>query len=370
MKRTLLLSLVLLVAAATVARSYYLNGPSWPSGTTVPMYLEVGSSPALSDGCADWSCPLSDAIDVWNVALGKVQLKAIPNSTATSGEKNSRNDVFFATNAYGYALATRTLAVTTWWYAGSRVTEADITFNSSLTWDSYRGTLKSGTYDFRRVAMHELGHVLGLAHPDDHGQTVTALMNSTISNVDTLAVDDIKGVLSLYGPPATGSGSAGLTINFPGRDETYDFRSWLETKYRDSLGRSSTTSYTDVEGSVVWVQEYLRYRLNACGHDSALDRIRIQMAGGGVPDVCGTPASTTTISFPPRDQTYTFRQKLEDIYKNDLGRATVKTYVDAEGDVVWIQEYLRYRLNGCTHAQSIEKVSLQIDGQGVQPLCR
>jgi hypothetical protein len=37
---------------------------------------------------------------------------------------------------------------------------------------------------------------------------------------------------------------------------------------------------------------------------------------------------------------------------------------------VWIQEYLRYRLNGCTHAQSVDKVSLQIDGQGVQPVCR
>jgi hypothetical protein len=371
MKRRILFSLIIVAAAASAARSYYLNGPFWPSGTTIPMYLEVGSSPALTDGCPDWSCPVADAIDVWNVALGKVQLKAIPNSTATRGKRNGRNDVFSDTSAYDYALGTSTLAVTTWWYQSDTITEADICFNSALSWDSYRGDLKSGSvYDFRRVAMHELGHVLGLSHPDEHSQSVTALMNSRVSNLDTLAVDDIQGILSLYGPPPGNSGSAGMTINFPARDQTYDFRAWLETKYRDTLGRSQGSSYTDVEGSVVWVQEYLRYRLNACSHDQALERVRIQIAGGGVVSVCGTPASTTTISFPARDQTYAFRTKLEEIYRKDLGRSTVKTYVDAEGDVVWIQEYLRYRLNGCTHAQSVEKVSLQIDGQGVQPVCR
>jgi hypothetical protein len=369
MKRILLLSIVMLASAASVARSYYLEGPFWPSSASIRIDLELGSSTALTDGCADWSCSVSDAIDVWNVALGKVQLKAVPNSTATQGEKNGRNDVFFGTSAYGYALDKSTLAVTTWWTRSSTITEADICFNSALKWDSYRGDLKTGSvYDFRRVAMHELGHVLGLDHPDEHNQTVTALMNSKISNLDTLAVDDIQGVLSLYGSPSA-NGPSGKTINFPARNETYDFRSWLETKYRDSLGRSYTSSYTDVEGSVVWVQEYLRYRLNTCGHDDAIERVRIQIAGGGVVPVCGTPASTESIAFPPRDQTYAFRQTLEDIYKKDLGRSAVKTYVDAEGDVVWIQEYLRYRLSGCTHAQSIEKVSLQIDGNGVQPAC-
>jgi len=52
------------------------------------------------------------------------------------------------------------------------------------------------------------------------------------------------------------------------------------------------------------------------------------------------------------------------------GRATVKTVVDAEGDEVWIQEYVRHRLNGCTHDQSIDKVTRQIDGEGIQAVCR
>ena len=370
MKRLALLSILLVAASAPAVRSYYLNGPSWPLGTVVPIHLQLGSSPVLTDGCADWDCSASAAIDAWNVALGRIQLAAVPDSSFAQGKQNGRNDIFFGTDAYGYAFETTTLAVTTWWQRLGRITEADITFNSGQKWDSYRGESKARVYDLRRVAAHELGHVLGLGHPDENGQTVRALMNSKIGDLDAPAVDDIQGVMALYGTPVAGGGLAGEAVAFPPRDETYEFRAWLETKYRDGLGRPAVASYADVEGSVVWVQEYLRYRLNACGHDSAVGRVRVQVAGGGVVGACGTAASTPVVSFPPRNETYAFRQSLEDIYRNDLGRAAVKTYVDEEGDVVWIQEYLRYRINGCTHAQSVERVGLQIDGFGIQPVCR
>jgi hypothetical protein len=72
-----------------------------------------------------------------------------------------------------------------------------------LSWDSYRGQQRYGNagtvYDFHRVALHEFGHVLGLDHPDQGGQSVVAIMNSRISNLDTLAADDITGAQSLYG---------------------------------------------------------------------------------------------------------------------------------------------------------------------------
>ncbi|MCU0249701.1 MAG: matrixin family metalloprotease [Vicinamibacterales bacterium] len=375
MRRAILLSFALLAAAVGASQSYWINGPTWPSGV-VPMQIELGASPALTDGCADWSCVASGAINRWNLFVGRIQLQAVENSAQTKGELNGRNDMFFAADMYGKAFGQDTLALTTWWYRNDKLVEADIGFNQGKKWDSYRGTTRPGAvYDLRRVALHELGHVLGLGHPNDHGQSVVAMMNGTIGNLDSLTVDDIAGIQELYGSPGSGTGgstggSSGAAINFPPRNETYEFRNWLESKYASTLGRPAGLSYSDVEGSVVWVQEYLRYRLNTCSHEQAVERVRIQIAGGGVPGVCGTPASASVVEFPPRDQTYGFRLQLEDFYRVDLARAAVKTSVDAEGDVVWIQEYLRYRLNGCTHAQSLDKVTQQIEGRGVPPVCK
>ena len=52
-----------------------------------------------------------------------------------------------------------------------------------------------------------------------------------------------------------------------------------------------------------------------------------------------------------------------------LGRGQSPTTVDAEGGVVWTQEYLRYRVNACDHPTSVQKVFSQIDGGPVSPTC-
>jgi hypothetical protein len=71
-------------------------------------------------------------------------------------------------------------------------------FNNTKTWSSYSGPLQfnaNGTSfnDLNRVALHELGHAAGLDHPDEAGQSVSAIMNSRIGNTYTLQADDIAG---------------------------------------------------------------------------------------------------------------------------------------------------------------------------------
>ena len=82
--------------------------------------------------------------------------------------------------------------------------ESDTLFNRAITFDAYRGPLQFIPHglaipDIRRVFLHELGHTLGLGHPDQGGQQVVAVMNSVVSNQEILSADDIAGGQYLYG---------------------------------------------------------------------------------------------------------------------------------------------------------------------------
>ena len=85
--------------------------------------------------------------------------------------------------------------------------ESDTAFNSTFPWNSYLGPLLSngGPIDFRRVAIHELGHTIGLA--DINGTNPLAIMDIDVSNIYYLTSDDIAGAQALYGAPANPAGT-------------------------------------------------------------------------------------------------------------------------------------------------------------------
>lgn len=166
---------------------------------------------------------------------------------------------------------------------------------------------------------------------------------------------------------APGGISGKFDVSFPGRNDSFDFRNQLETKYQTSLGRSAAPTYVDREGEVVWTQEYMRYRVNGCDHGSATQRVMAQIDGQPAGQVCGAPPDGL-IHFPPRTDAFDFRRQLESRYEL-FARGFSESTVDAEGGVIWTQEYLRYRVNQCDHPTSVQKVFSQIDGGGVAPTC-
>lgn len=187
----------------------------WPAGN-VTFQVKLGTARTLSDGL-NFTTSFGAAIGTWNAAIANVQLVGTAASEGLGGENNGISEVFFAPNIYGEAFGENTLAVTTS-FRSSTVrpdgtyarTQSDIVFNSARSWDSYRGLRRSGSVDFQRVAVHELGHSLGLDHPDEAGQTVSAIMNSRVSDIDGLRQDDLDGAQFLYGTPGT--------INRPAND--------------------------------------------------------------------------------------------------------------------------------------------------------
>jgi hypothetical protein len=372
---------MLVVAGVTVVSvthslvAFNLLDRRWPPGT-ITMEMGLGPADGLTDGSASWDACATAGLAEWNSVLGPtgISFNAVPASQ-TPGAPDMVNSVFFADDIFGSPFGENVLAVTQsciFLREGiDETAESDVVFNNTQAFNCYRGpnslgpvpeTPAAGVNDLKRVGTHEFGHVGGLGHPDEDGQVVAALMNAFISDIDTLQVDDITGMLTLYGVAVTG-------IPFPPRDQVLTFFLALENEYRDGLMRQQNNpGFVDAEGSAVWFPEWLRYVLNGCSATDAASRVLLQIAGQGIQPVCGVVAAGT-ILFPPRNLSVDFLTTLDNFYRDDLSRGVVQSFIDAEGKAVWLQEYLRYRVNGCGHDDALAKVLQQIRGGGIAPVC-
>lgn len=351
----------LVLATSQTTNGFATLGSTWASGA-VTMNLQLTGGSGLSDGSANFNAAFTSAMNIWNQSLSRIQFAA--GGASGRGDGDLVNQVFFDTNYYGTSFGSDTLAITTrWTLNGTQRVEADIVFNTKFTFDSYRGNIRSsGVWDIRRVALHELGHVLGLDHPDERGQSVTAQMNSILGNLDSLTADDIAGAQSLYGSGVTGN------ITFPPRNEPNAFFQSLLAVYRDELRAGESPTYVDAEGAVIWLTEYARQRVGQCSHGTATTNTLNQITSNGGTLVCAT-TPVGPIPFPPRNEGLLFMNELDNTYRDALGRSLGSSVVNNEGAVVWVLEYLRYRLNGCNHGDATTKVLQQIRTGVIAPVC-
>ena len=164
----------------------------------------------LATGADKWNRAARESLNAWNQAGASFRFTSTTSSgdeaaSCSSGTVDRRNVVVFASTVCGDSWSATTIAVTKLWYSSSTnvTVDTDVVLNADYDWDVYRGPVRSAVPDFRRVALHEFGHVPGLDHPDDHGQFVDAIMNSRASDLDALQVDDKEGARALYGPSST-----------------------------------------------------------------------------------------------------------------------------------------------------------------------
>jgi hypothetical protein len=76
------------------------------------------------------------------------------------------------------------------------------------------------------------------------------------------------------------------------------------------------------------------------------------------------------VTFPPRNEPNLFFGDLQALYRDQLHRPqTAPSYVDPEGENVWLTEYFRFSLNGCTHDQAVQRTLLEISNGSQQPTC-
>lgn len=200
---------VLLSGASITAFTFNTSGIKWPGASTE---LFIGMTGTSASG-TPWRDALVRAAQEWTdktpftFSLNQSYLDPCigysANSTPDSfpeGNGDGLNGIdFYSTvcgNSYGDNVLAVTLVYTESNLLGSfDITEADMVFNTSTRFDIYDGPLsQSRGIDFGRVALHEMGHVIGMSHE----QTSASIMRSTIGNLFTLQPDDIEGATILY----------------------------------------------------------------------------------------------------------------------------------------------------------------------------
>ncbi len=186
-----LAALLTIAAGSRQAQAYALEGPVWATGTAKFAYIVPGTSGsgysyALKQAMADWNA-------VSNFKWAPQGVSA--NPCANTGLAGAR----LSSTACGQTFGSSTLAVTFYNYGfANHFIHVGTVFNSHVKFGVYSGALMSGSTDFRRVAVHELGHALGLDHENNSG--IPAIMAPTVSNIQKPQPDDINGTRAMYGP--------------------------------------------------------------------------------------------------------------------------------------------------------------------------
>lgn len=294
------------------ASGYVTSGVRWPTAAAT-FYAGLGYGAA-------WDLAFAQAADAWNVT-GAFRFSVVQGVAADPCERAPRTPrngaAFRTTDCDGAALGTTLLAYTAWYYRGGDLLEADVVFNAAIPWDLYTGPLRQATGDFRRVAVHELGHALGLGHSGDRG----AIMWANATNVERPAADDLVGLAALYGPgslritrfvaslpaPQQPGAAVDWTVDAAGGTPPYAYKWWL---FDGSIWRvlrdwsaGATYRWTPALGSPAYqVGVWVRTALDARDEADAATSLAFPIYEGGVPTqlapIVATPLPPVLVGTP------------------------------------------------------------------------
>lgn len=193
------------VAAAglltTVVRAYSLSSYKW-SVSPVVVYLNPNNGDVTTTAA---EAAVQSALNTWSQAGSAFRYQYGGRVSVTTSSYDGKNVMMFRNSSNGGAIA----STYSWWSGGSRV-DSDIIFWDG-DWRFFTGTsgCSDGAY-VEDVAMHELGHSLGLGHSSVTEATMYSAYVRCSTAMRSPSSDDIAGLKALY--PGTSSSNTAPTV--------------------------------------------------------------------------------------------------------------------------------------------------------------
>jgi hypothetical protein len=201
------LTVILVISFSTPAVTYVLEGFKWPEAST-EFHVDIPGLGGL------WDDAFETAMLRWNEPTN-FEFQIVRNSFKDPCDDPNniaaRNGVKFSDTVCGLAWSGQAIAITITWATNdtNEIVQTGILFNTDEDWDVYSGPWWRDPYfginDLRRIAVHELGHGLGLGHED----AAEAIMQSTAGDLEYPTADDIAGVNFLYPVAENNNGGNG-----------------------------------------------------------------------------------------------------------------------------------------------------------------
>ncbi len=291
------LTLLLLLAASIFASA------SWAFNTTGARWVGVSTTfhvdiPGVAPSGQTWSAAFEDALTQWSEKTAFDFLvdrtavdpcRGYSRSTGSNrrdfpaGIGDGQNSAGFRNDVCGNDFGSNVLAITlTMSDLGSlgftQMSQSDIIFNSNLEWDIYKSATKTAK-DFGRVALHEIGHSLGL----DHQLGVPAIMAPTLGNITTLQDDDIAGANAIYKIK-----DKCLTTQINVNARINDALKIGDCRIMDLFGGSDDTSFVDVYKFKLDKMTFLNMEMKSSELDAVLIIAKTDLSGITIFDDFGT----------------------------------------------------------------------------------
>ena len=227
---------------------------SWPS----PKFTFYSGDLIGSDDL--WKEAFQEAAARWNDTATGFVITVVAESATGQCTSELTNTASFRDDVCGDEFGAGVLAVARNVYIPvlNEFVKSEIFFNRAQPFNVYDGDQKPFASDFRRVAIHELGHSMGL----DHSAATDSIMYAFSNNTFIPKLEEVNFLRAVYG-----TSSYELTINIEGQGRVAIFPKVLGTGVVDNniFYTSDYSNFLDCNQGpcITTIQEGLRLSLEA-----------------------------------------------------------------------------------------------------------